>query len=30
MGVLRYNNEINVLSSATGSSQDHSSGIIVA
>ncbi|WP_336734213.1 anhydro-N-acetylmuramic acid kinase [Chryseobacterium sp. VD8] len=29
MGVLRYNNEINVLSSATGSSQDHSSGIIV-
>ncbi|NPA09422.1 MAG: anhydro-N-acetylmuramic acid kinase, partial [Chlorobi bacterium] len=28
MGVLRYNNEINVLSSATGSSQDHSSGII--
>ncbi|MCQ4141331.1 anhydro-N-acetylmuramic acid kinase [Chryseobacterium sp. EO14] len=29
MGVLRYNNEINVLSSATGSSRDHSSGIIV-
>lgn len=29
MGVLRYNNEINVLSSATGSSKDHSSGIIV-
>ena len=29
MGVLRINNEINVLSSATGSSQDHSSGIIV-
>ncbi len=28
MGVLRINNEINVLSSATGSSQDHSSGII--
>ncbi|UMQ43542.1 anhydro-N-acetylmuramic acid kinase [Chryseobacterium sp. Y16C] len=28
MGVLRLNNEINVLSSATGSSQDHSSGII--
>ena len=27
MGVLRLNNEINVLSSATGSSQDHSSGI---
>lgn len=29
MGVLRYNNEINVLCSATGSLQDHSSGIIV-
>ncbi|PTT73202.1 MULTISPECIES: anhydro-N-acetylmuramic acid kinase [unclassified Chryseobacterium] len=29
MGVLRYNNEINVLSSATGSFRDHSSGIIV-
>ena len=29
MGVLRINNEINVLSSATGSSYDHSSGIIV-
>ncbi|MDR6403889.1 MULTISPECIES: anhydro-N-acetylmuramic acid kinase [Chryseobacterium] len=29
MGVLRLNNEINVLSSATGSSYDHSSGIIV-
>jgi anhydro-N-acetylmuramic acid kinase len=29
MGVLRINNEINVLSSATGSSQDHSSGIII-
>ncbi|MFY1047116.1 anhydro-N-acetylmuramic acid kinase [Chryseobacterium sp. GP-SGM7] len=28
MGVLRWNNEINVLSSATGSSHDHSSGII--
>lgn len=28
MGVLRMNKEINVLSSATGSSQDHSSGII--
>lgn len=29
MGVLRYHNEINVLSSATGSYQDHSSGIMV-
>lgn len=29
MGVLRLNNEINVLASATGSSNDHSSGIIV-
>ena len=29
MGVLRLNNEINILSSATGSSQNHSSGIIV-
>ncbi|MFP3592867.1 anhydro-N-acetylmuramic acid kinase [Chryseobacterium sp. SIMBA_038] len=29
MGVLRLNNEINVLASATGSSQDHSSGIII-
>ena len=29
MGVLRVNNEINVLSSATGSTLDHSSGIIV-
>lgn len=28
MGILRMNKEINVLSSATGSSQDHSSGII--
>jgi anhydro-N-acetylmuramic acid kinase len=28
MGVLRLNNEINVLSSATGSMKDHSSGII--
>ena len=28
MGVLRMNNEINVLSSATGSSYDHSSGVI--
>lgn len=28
MGVLRINNEVNVLSSATGSLQDHSSGII--
>lgn len=28
MGVLRINNEINILSSATGSSHDHSSGII--
>lgn len=28
MGVLRMNGEINVLSSATGSSADHSSGII--
>ena len=28
MGVLRINNKINVLSSATGSSHDHSSGII--
>ncbi|WP_312296436.1 anhydro-N-acetylmuramic acid kinase [Chryseobacterium sp.] len=28
MGVLRMNNEINVLSSATGSTIDHSSGII--
>lgn len=28
MGVLKMNKEINVLSSATGSSQDHSSGII--
>lgn len=28
MGVLRQNNEINVLSSATGSSEDHSSGIM--
>jgi len=27
MGILRLNNEINVLSSATGSSKDHSSGI---
>ncbi|KIC63663.1 anhydro-N-acetylmuramic acid kinase [Chryseobacterium taiwanense] len=27
MGVLKLNNEINVLSSATGSSHDHSSGI---
>ena len=29
MGVLRWNNEINILASATGSSHDHSSGIIV-
>jgi anhydro-N-acetylmuramic acid kinase len=29
MGVLRLTHEINVLSSATGSSQDHCSGIIV-
>lgn len=29
MGVLRINNEINILSSATGSSHDHSSGIII-
>jgi anhydro-N-acetylmuramic acid kinase len=29
MGILRFNNQINVLSSATGSSHDHSSGIIV-
>lgn len=29
MGVLRMNNEINVLSSATGSSENHSSGIVV-
>lgn len=29
MGVLRLNNQINILSSATGSSHDHSSGIIV-
>lgn len=29
MGVLKLNNEINVLSSATGSSQNHSSGIFV-
>ncbi|WP_313093729.1 anhydro-N-acetylmuramic acid kinase [Chryseobacterium flavum] len=29
MGVLRINNEINILSSATGSSKDHCSGIIV-
>jgi anhydro-N-acetylmuramic acid kinase len=28
MGVLRMNNEINVLSSATGSTSDHSSGMI--
>jgi anhydro-N-acetylmuramic acid kinase len=28
MGILRLNNEINVLSSATGSTSDHSSGII--
>lgn len=28
MGVLRLNNEINVLSSATGSTHDHSSGVI--
>ncbi|KMQ64339.1 anhydro-N-acetylmuramic acid kinase [Chryseobacterium angstadtii] len=28
MGVLRMNNEINVLSSATGSTADHSSGVI--
>lgn len=28
MGVLRLNNEINVLASATGSSRDHCSGII--
>ena len=29
MGVLRFNNEINVLSSATGSSADHCSGLII-
>ncbi|WP_294217349.1 anhydro-N-acetylmuramic acid kinase [uncultured Chryseobacterium sp.] len=29
MGVLRMNNEVNVLSSATGSSADHCSGVIV-
>lgn len=29
MGVLRMNNQINVLSSATGSSEDHCSGILV-
>ncbi|PRB01232.1 anhydro-N-acetylmuramic acid kinase [Chryseobacterium sp. MYb7] len=29
MGVLRMNNEINVLASATGSIHDHSSGILV-
>lgn len=28
MGVLRINNEINILSSATGSSHDHSSGVV--
>jgi len=28
MGILRLNNEVNILSSSTGSSQDHSSGII--
>ncbi|HCA05827.1 anhydro-N-acetylmuramic acid kinase [Chryseobacterium sp.] len=28
MGVLRFNNEINVLASATGSKADHSSGLI--
>ncbi|MEG2510344.1 MAG: anhydro-N-acetylmuramic acid kinase, partial [Chryseobacterium sp.] len=28
MGVLRINNEVNVMSSATGSLRDHSSGII--
>ncbi|RLJ33372.1 anhydro-N-acetylmuramic acid kinase [Chryseobacterium sp. 7] len=28
MGVLRMNNEMNVLSSATGSTNDHSSGVI--
>lgn len=29
MGVLRLNNEINVLSSTTGSSENHSSGIVI-
>ena len=29
MGVLKLNNEINVLSSATGSSADHSTGILI-
>ncbi|WP_317231418.1 anhydro-N-acetylmuramic acid kinase [Chryseobacterium daecheongense] len=29
MGVLRQNNEVNVLASATGSSKDHSSGIMI-
>lgn len=29
MGVLKLNNKINVLSSATGSSEDHSSGLVV-
>ena len=28
MGVLKLRNEINVLSSATGSSEDHSTGVI--
>lgn len=29
MGVLKLNNKINVLSSATGSTEDHSSGLVV-
>ncbi|WP_312818077.1 anhydro-N-acetylmuramic acid kinase [Kaistella carnis] len=29
MGVLRVNNEINILSSATGSSENHCSGIVI-
>ncbi|MFS4430977.1 anhydro-N-acetylmuramic acid kinase [Chryseobacterium sp. S90] len=29
MGVLKINNEVNILSSATGSSHDHCSGVIV-
>jgi anhydro-N-acetylmuramic acid kinase len=28
LGVLRFRNEINVLSSVTGASSDHSSGVI--
>lgn len=29
LGVLRYENQINVLSSVTGASQDHSSGVVL-